>query len=296
MNGYRLFVKAGFCFLLFSLFISCGTKRTVPITNRTQRIAEGAFSDDQVLSMIKPIYKKTISQYGDSRNKKQTALVKKVSNRLIQATNTYLKSNGYANELKYYEWEVHLIKNSEANACCYPGGKILVYEPILDVTANEAGLAAVLGHEIGHAIAKHSAEKLTKSAKKMIWQQVGVNAINIIGLIEGESQETINEVSNSGVDLSNEIMQYVEMKYSRKQEHEADHIGMVLMAMAGYDSHEAPKVWTRMTQKYGDSTDRILSTHPSNAKRQRWMNEKWMDEAMRYYKPHRNGRQAKRKK
>ena len=92
-------------------------------------------------------------------------------------------------------------------------------------------------------------------------------------------------------------MQYVEMKYSRKQEHEADHIGMILMAMAGYDPHEAPKkVWTRMTQKYGDSTDRILSTHPSNAKRQRWMNERWMDEAMRYYKPQGKSRKVKRKR
>jgi predicted Zn-dependent protease len=78
-------------------------------------------------------------------------------------------------------------------------------------------------------------------------------------------------------------MKYFEMKYSRKHEHEADHIGMILMAMAGYDPHEAPMVWHRMTEMFGDNTIRILSTHPSNAKRQRWMEKKWMDEAMRYY-------------
>ena len=112
---------------------------------------------------------------------------------------------------------------------------------------------------------------------------LGAAGIGILGSLTGGSDEEVGQVISQGIDLSNDIMEYFEMKYSRKHEHEADHIGMILMAMAGYDPHEAPMVWVRMTQAFGDNTNRILSTHPSNAKRQRWMETKWMDEAMSYY-------------
>jgi predicted Zn-dependent protease len=105
-----------------------------------------------------------------SSNKNNTALVKRVGQRLATAVETYLRDNGYSNELQNFQWEFNLVANSQANAFCMPGGKIVVYEGLLPVTQNEASLAIVLGHEIAHAVAKHSAERLSNAYK----QQYGV--------------------------------------------------------------------------------------------------------------------------
>lgn len=256
------------------LFLSCGTSRVVPITGRKQHIG---YSDREMLNMIIPYYNKEVQSTGISTNKAQKTMVERVTKRLTQAANNYLKNNGYSSELQWYQWEAHLLKNQEPNACCYPGGKIVVYEGILPIVGNEAGLAAVLGHEIGHAIGKHSAESNTKRRTWSVWQIVGATAFQMAGSGTDVAQQT--------VDLSNEVLKYVDLKYSRKHEHEADHIGLILMAMAGYDPHEGPKVWERMTAALGDNKVRILSTHPSNEKRMRWMRDKWMSEALKYYRP-----------
>lgn len=156
---------------LVSIFIlpSCGTKRIVPITGRKIRIAEGAYSDAQMLEMSKAYYPATIAQNGKvSSDKQKSAMVARVSNNLIDATKKYMKEHGYGDELKYYEWEVKLVDSKVPNAFCMPGGKIVVYEGILPVAKNEAGLACILGHEIGHAIGHHKAEEFTKTAKKQV--------------------------------------------------------------------------------------------------------------------------------
>jgi predicted Zn-dependent protease len=290
----RRLLKSLWILTAITLFASCGTKRVTPITGRTYRIAEGAFSDAKMLQGAKTFYYGTyIPQMGgDSRDKQKTAMVKNVANKLIRVTTDYLRNNGYADELKYYEWDVHLVPApGQINATCMAGGKILVFEDILPIAKNEAGLAAILGHEIGHAIAHHVAQRNTQQAKKGVGQMLGAIGLSILGEVTGGGEAEVGEVINQTVDLSNEVMEFFEMKYSRKHEHEADHIGMILMAMAGYDPHEAPKVWTRMTEYTGDFTNRILSTHPSNAKRQRWMEQKWMDEAMSYYN-NRGGRRS----
>jgi predicted Zn-dependent protease len=276
----RLFV------IVFVILISsCGTKRVTPITGRTYRVAEGKFSDEQMLQFSQRYYGEIISDLGgESHDTQKKSMVKKVANKLIRVTTDYMRKNGYANELKYFDWDVHLVPApGQINAICMPGGKILVYEGILPITKNEAGLAAVLGHEIGHAIAHHAAQKNTQIAIKQMWQQLGSLGMRVLGQVSGEDQAVVGDVINQSVSLSDDVMKFFELKYSRKHEHEADHIGMILMAMAGYDPHEAPKVWSRMTQYAGDFTNRTLSTHPSNAKRQRWMEQKWMDEAMSYY-------------
>ena len=252
---------------------SCGTSRVVPITGRKQRVGN---DDVALVNAILPIYKQEVSTYGELKGSQQ-AMVKRVANRLIAAAESYMKKNGYASDLETYKWETHLIKNKEVNAVCYPGGKILVYEGILSVTKNEAGLAAVMGHEIGHALAKHSSESILQSQ----WWKAIFSAGQ--GMLEGfradnATKESITNLSAFGLELTS-------LKFSRKHEHEADHIGMILMAMAGYNPQEAPKVWERMTELYGDDTCRLLSTHPSNGKRMLWMREKWMSEAMTYYKP-----------
>lgn len=272
-------------FIPLLIFPSCGTKRIVPITGRKIRIAEGSFSDRQMLEESKAAYPYIMSSYGKvSTNGQKTALVNRVANNLITATNNYLKTHGYSDELKYYEWEVHLIDSDVPNAFCMAGGKIVVLEGILPIAHDEAGLAAVLGHEIGHALAHHIAEEMTKEKKKKAIQTVGAVGIGIAGVATKADMNVVNQVISSGVDLSNTIMQYVERRYSRKHELEADRIGMVLMAMAGYDPREAPKIWERMTDLVGETPGTLLDTHPSNKQRKQEMEEKWMSEALSYYK------------
>lgn len=267
------------------LFPSCGTKREVPLTGRKMRIVESAFSDAAMLANSKSLYPSLISQFGGiSNNSSNKAMVDRVANKLINAANNYLRTHGFANELKYYEWEVHLVKSNAVNAFCMAGGKICVLEGILPAAHNEAGLAAVLGHEIGHALAHHTAEQLTKEQNKKILQTVGAVGVGIAGVATKADMNVVNEVINAGVSLSNDVMAFVEMRYSRKHELEADRIGMALMAMAGYDPHEAPKVWARMTDMYGETPGTLLDSHPSNAKRRKELEEKWMDEAMAYYR------------
>lgn len=282
---YKLSFKILLFLLPLFIFTDCGTQRVVPITGRKYRVQENNFGDYQMLNMVKADYNDYVySLGGDSNNKTESARVKRVANNLITAVTDYMSKNGYANELQFYEWEVHLVPApGEVNATCMPGGKIVVFEGILPVAGNDAGLAAILGHEIGHAIAHHAAEQLTKSNNKSIWQNIGAAGISIAGIATGADPNSVNQVVNGTLNLSNQVMQFVEMKYSRNHEYEADHIGMVLMAMAGYDPREAPKVWERMTQYFGDNQMRILSTHPSNQNRMKKMNEKWMDEALTYY-------------
>ena len=133
------------------------------------------FSDAQMLQASKSVYGEYISQCGgDSRDRQKTAMVKRVANNLIAVTNDYLRKNGYVNELKNFEWDVHLVPApGQVNATCMAGGKILVFEGILPIAQNDAGLAAILGHEIGHAIGHHIAEQLTKQKKKQIGQMLG---------------------------------------------------------------------------------------------------------------------------
>ncbi len=147
-----------------------------------------------------------------------------------------------------FEWEVHILEDDQmVNAWCMPGGKMAVYTGILPVTQDETGLAVVMGHEIGHAIARHGTERMT--------QQYGTSIV--LGLIGGDYVELLGTATN--------IM--VLMPFGRSHELEADHIGLILMARAGYDPRAAVDFWTRMQASSGGSPPELLSTHPSDATR-----------------------------
>lgn len=254
-----------------ALMTACGTASKVPLTGRTHRLS---VSDAQLLSLSNQEYTKFMASAKRSTDAKNTAMVQRVGRNLANAVETYLRNNGYANEVKNFQWEFNLVQDKQANAFCMPGGKIVVYEGLLPYTQNEASLAIVLGHEIAHAVAKHSAEQLTKQMN----QQMGTN---ILGTV-------LNSAVGSGVgDIAAQVaggyFSFRNLKYSRDNESEADYMGLIFAAMAGYDPTNAVTFWKRMAAGTNSNTSEILSDHPSDARRIQNI-EKWLPEAEKYYR------------
>ncbi|MDY6241712.1 MAG: M48 family metallopeptidase [Prevotella sp.] len=253
------------------LMAACGTTSTVPVTGRKHTLL---VSDAQVLSLSNQEYSKFMKTAKVSTDATKTAMVKRVGQRLASAVETYLRNNGMASEIQNFSWEFNLVQNKEANAFCMPGGKIVVYEGLLPYTQNEASLAIVLGHEIAHAVAKHSAEQMSKQIR----QQYGTQ---ILGTV-------LNSAVGNGVgDVASAIAQqgfsFANLKYSRDNESEADHIGLIFAAMAGYDPEQAIPFWQRMASGSSSNQSDIFSDHPSDAKRIAAL-QKEMPEALKYYK------------
>lgn len=248
---------------------SCGTTSTVPITGRKHTLL---VSDSEVLSLSNKQYSEFMKTAKVSTNAQNTAMVKRVGQRLATAVETYLNNNGLSSEVKNFSWEFNLVQNSEANAFCMPGGKIVVYEGILPITQNEASLAIVLGHEIAHAVAKHSAEQMSKKLRQQYGTKIGGA---LLGQVVGSSAASVaTQVAQTGFNLAN-------LKYSREDESEADHMGLIFAAMAGYDPEVAIPFWQRMSSGNSNKSD-FLSDHPSDAKRIAALQAE-MPEALKYY-------------
>lgn len=268
MKNIKLLLMA----VLVAVLASCGTTSTVPITGRKQHLI---VSDQQVLSLSNEQYNEYMKSAKVSTNSTNTAMVKRVGQRLATAVETYLKSNGMSDQIADYSWTFNLVQDNNVNAFCMPGGKIVVYEGLLPVTKDEASLAIVLGHEIAHAVAHHSAERISNEYK----QQYGLQALSSIAQSAGVSAG----VQQLGTLVANAGQKIFTAGFSRKQESEADHMGLIFAAMAGYDPSVATAFWQRMAAQ-GNSSTSILSDHPSDAKRIADI-EKWMPEAKTYYKP-----------
>ena len=172
---------------LAMLTVACGTTNTVPITGRKTRLL---VDDAQVLSLSSQQYQDYMKGAQLSTNTANTAMVKRVGQRLATAVETYLKDNGYASELQNYQWEFNLVANNQVNAFCMPGGKIVVYEGMLPVTQDETSLAIVLGHEIAHAVAKHSAEQLSKQMRQQYAAQIGSSVLSQAAQAKGLGSTT----------------------------------------------------------------------------------------------------------
>ena len=258
------------------LTAACGTTNTVPITGRKTRLL---VDDAQILSLSSQQYQDYMKGATLSTNQ-NTTMVKRVGQRLASAVETYLKNNGYANELQNFQWEFNLVANNQVNAFCMPGGKIVVYEGILPLTQDETGLAIVLGHEIAHAVAKHSAEQLSKQYRQQYAAQIGGSVLSQLAQAKGmaNTASLIDMVGQIGFNFAN-------LKYSRDNETEADHLGLIFAAMAGYDPQLAIPFWQRMAQQSGGSnTSELFSDHPSDEKRLAAL-QKLMPEALKYYTP-----------
>lgn len=252
--------------LLIAFLYGCSS---VPLTGRKQL---SLVSDEEVLSLSLQQYSDYINTATKSTNSANTAMVTRVGQNIANAVTTYLKANNSESLLDGYAWEFNLIADDQVNAFCMPGGKIVVYTGILPYTQDEAGLAVVMGHEVAHAIAKHSNERLSQQ----IVAQYGSSAVDM--LLENKPQAQAIGQTIYGLGAQYGVM----LPFSRKQELEADHLGLIFMALAGYNPEVAPAFWQRMSQQ-GSSIPEFMSTHPSDATRIAKLQE-YMPEALKYYK------------
>ena len=256
-------------FLVALLMFAC---RSVPFTGRKQF---SLVPDQTVISLSLQQYNDFMRQTKLSSNTQQKAMVMQVGQKIANAVDSYYRSHGMSAELKNFSWEFNLVETNQVNAFCMPGGKIVVYTGILPFTQTEAGLAVVIGHEVAHAVAKHANERLS--------QQLAVT-IGTVGLDLALSKQSneVRQVAQNVFGLGSQLG--VLLPYSRKHEYEADRIGMIFMAMAGYNPRETPVFWQRMAQRSTSAAPAFLSTHPSDSKRIQQI-QSYMAEALRYYKP-----------
>jgi predicted Zn-dependent protease len=246
----------------------------VPITGRRQL---SFVPSSLVTSMSLQEYGQIISQSKLSTDAQATALVKRVGAKIVQAVEAYAKTHGEKDPFAGYQWEFALIEDKQVNAFAMPGGRVVVYTGILPTTRDEAGLATVLGHEIAHVFAGHGRERLSQSLLTQMGE-VGLSAA-----LQKQPEQT-RSLFLGAYGLGSQVGFL--LPFSRVQENEADHLGLIFMAMAGYDPHVAVGFWERMaTSSKGQAKPpEFLSTHPADATRIRNLQE-LIPEAMEYYHP-----------
>lgn len=244
---------------------------TIPLIGRKQLTL---LPESQLISMSATNYKDFLDTMSLSKDSKNIVLLDQVGNNISKSVEQYLRENGLQSRLKDFDWEFALIDSKVPNAWCMPGGKICFYTGILPYTKNADGMAVVMGHEIAHAVARHGNERMTQ-------QLLAVAGEMALGeFIKSKPQETqaiFMNVFSVGANVG------IFLPYSRKHEYEADRLGLIFMAMAGYNPEEAIEFWTRMSEMSGARPPEFLSTHPSDAKRIANM-KKCLPEAMTYYK------------
>lgn len=256
-------------FLLLIILIAC---EKVPITGRKQ---VNLVAESEMIGMSLTSYKEFLTKNPAVSDANADAqLVKKVGNNIANAVEAFMKDKGLSSRLKGYQWEFNLVNDKTVNAWCMPGGKVVVYSGLLPVTQTETALACVLGHEIAHAVARHGNERMSQG---LLVQLGGVALSVALSQKTQLTQDLFMQSYGVGSQLGM-------LKYSRTHESEADKMGLVFMAMAGYNPEEAISFWERMASAGGgNQPPELLSTHPSDATRIADI-KAFLPEAMKYYK------------
>ncbi len=241
---------------------------TAPITDRKQL---KLIPESKLNAQAAQIYEKIKQKEKMSKDKDTLNLIKKIGSKMENSISTYFANENIQDPTSNFQWEYILIENKKVkNAWCMPGGKIAVYTGILEATKNKNGLAAVMGHEIAHAVAKHSVERASRSVLLK-------TSTSIIDIATGGKLSNINR--STGMDTVGMLSSLGIMNpFSRKQETEADYLGMIFSSLSGYDIRETEKLWQRMKElNKGKEPQEFLSTHPSSDNRikniQGWINE-----------------------
>jgi predicted Zn-dependent protease len=273
-----LFMKVKFvkAYALILLLSACAK---VPITQRNQM---NLLPESEMISMSLTSYSDFLKKNPPVTGSADAAMVKNVGYKIQNSVTQYMRKNGFADRIKNYKWEYNLVNNPEVNAWCMPGGKVVVYSGLLPVTQNEQSLAIVMGHEIAHAVARHGNERMSQA----LLASAGGMALDLYMTQKPEQTRNVF-MGLYGVGTTAGIL-----AYSRNQESEADKLGLVFAAMAGYDPHVAISFWERMAQKsHSGETSGIdyyikkyTSTHPSDDVRIADL-KAYMPEAMKYYQP-----------
>lgn len=233
-----------------ALFLSCATN---------------PFTGSKTLALVpnSQLFPTAFAQYSEFLNEnkvvkgtKDADMVNRVGQKIAVAAERWLDANGHHGYLNDYKWEYNLVDDPTVNAWCMPGGKIVVYTGILPIAKDEAGLAAIMGHEVSHALANHGQQRMSAG----LVQQLGAVAGNVV-IKDQKSLNLFNQAYGVGSELG------VMLPFSRSHESEADEIGLYLMAIAGYEPMEAANLWRRMSAAGGQAPPEFLSTHPANETR-----------------------------
>ncbi len=256
--------KSCLLFLLL-IFTACST---VPLTDRKQL---RLIPESQLLSMSFQQYEQVKNESKLSTDSQKTGMIKEVGRRISQAADNFLKEK---NIKMRFEWEFILIEDDKTiNAWCMPGGKVAFYTGILPLTENDAGIAVVMGHEIAHALADHGNERMSQG---LIIQFGGIG----LDLALNKEPQATRNLWLQAYGLGSQVGML--LPYSRKHEYEADYIGLILMAKAGYNPNAAISFWERMSKLVGQRPPEFLSTHPADASRIAKLKEH-LPEAMDYF-------------
>jgi predicted Zn-dependent protease len=256
-------------FCASALLIS-GACNRVPMTGRRSITL---LPESMMQSMASAQYATFLSTNKPAQGTTDAEMVNRVSKRIVDAVDEYFVKRNKKAQLAGYNWEYKLINQNEANAWAMPGGKIVVYSGLLPITQNEAGLAAVIGHEVSHALAKHGNERMT--------QNLIAQGIQIAGAVGLQNKPEMQNLFLQSYGIGSQLGL---LAFSRQQESEADEMGIMFMSLAGYNPSEAVNVWKRMAARGGQAPPEFLSTHPSNETRIAHLT-KLLPKALKYYQP-----------
>jgi predicted Zn-dependent protease len=266
----KAMLRKVFVFFVIGMVIyACSS---VSVTGRKQL---SLVSNAEIIPMANQQYAEVLKKGPISTNQEQTQMVKRVGVRIQKAVEQYMASQNKSSELDGFQWEFNLIDDPKmVNAWCMPGGKVAFYTGIMPICKDETGVAVVMGHEVAHAIANHGRERMSQ-------QMLAQYGLGTLGAVLGQNPTAGKDLLMQAVGAGTNIGM---LKFSREHESEADHIGLIFMAMAGYDPNAAPKFWERMTASSGgQEPPEFMSTHPSHSTRINDL-QAWVPEAMKYYK------------
>jgi len=267
MTKPNLKTRIGVFLAALALVVACSK---VPITGRKQL---HLLPESQMTAMALTEYKDFLSKNQLSNDASNTAMVKRVGSKIATAVTTYMNDHKMGDRIKDYNWEFNLVEDKTVNAWCMPGGKVVVYSGLLPVTQTESALAVVMGHEIGHAVAQHGNERMSQS----LAFYVGGIAMDVA---LSTKSDTTRMLFNTAYGIGSALG---ELAFSRDMESEADKLGLVFMALAGYNPNDAISFWQRMAAASGQSSTPVfLRTHPSDEQRIADI-KAFMPTAMKYY-------------
>ncbi|MDG1261703.1 MAG: M48 family metallopeptidase [Flavobacteriales bacterium] len=258
-----------FFLTLVAVVIGCSR---IPISGRRQ---VNLLPESQMIGMSQQAYTDFLTASTPVTSSDRDAqMVKEVGEKIAVAVEQYLAENGQSKRVEGFDWEFQLVDDPTVNAWCMPGGKVVFYTGILPICQDEKGLAVVMGHEIAHAVARHGNERMSQ---QLLIQAGGVTLAALISEKPQAAQNLFLTSYGVGSQLGS-------LSFSRQHESESDKLGLVFMAMAGYNPAEAPLFWERMAANGGAQPPEFLSTHPNHDTRINDLNE-FMPEALKYYTP-----------